>query len=71
MRIIKTTSLTKQTQLNMALFLVVAINGLLGELGNRVNESLTADNLAIYITTRNQKVATRAMQGVTNNRLDT
>ena len=50
MRIIKTTSLTKQTQLNMALFLVVAINGLLGELGNRVNESLTADNLAIYIT---------------------
>ena len=44
----------------------MAINGILGELGNGVDGSLFADDLAIYITTRNQRVATRALQGVTN-----
>ena len=67
------TSQNKQTDLgvpqggvlSVTLFLV-AINGILGELGNGVNGSLFADNLAIYITTKNQRVATRALQGVTN-----
>ena len=31
----------------------MAINGILGELGNVVDGSLFADNLAVYITTRN------------------
>ena len=48
--------------LSIILFLV-AINGILG---NGVDGSLFADDLAIYITTRNQRVATRALQGVTN-----
>ena len=39
---------------------------LLGELGNGVDGSLFADDLTIYITTKNQRVATRALQGVTN-----
>ena len=51
--------------LSVTLFLV-AINGILGELGNGVDGSLFADDPAIYITTKNQRVATRALQGVTN-----
>ena len=43
--------------LSVTVFLV-AINSILGELG-------IADNLAIYITTRNRRVAARALQGVT------
>ena len=46
--------------------LLVAINSILGVLGNGVDGSLFADNLAIYITTKNQRVAARALQGVTN-----
>ena len=42
--------------LSVTLFLV-AINGVLGELGNGVDGSLFTDNLAIYITTRSQIVA--------------
>ena len=49
--------------LSVTLFLV-AINGILGELGNGVDGSLFADDLAIYITTRNQRVAARAFQEV-------
>ena len=52
--------------LSVTLFLVV-INVILGELGNGVDVSLFADDLAIYITTRNQRVAARALKGVTNN----
>ena len=37
-----------------------------GELENGVNGSLLADYLAIYITTRNQRVASRALREVTN-----
>ena len=51
--------------LSVALFLV-AINGILGELGNGVDGLLFADDLAIYITTRNQRVAARTLQGMTN-----
>ena len=47
---------------NVTLYLV-AINGILG---NRVYELLFANNLAIYITTRNPRVVSRALQGVTN-----
>ena len=32
---------------------LVAINGILGELGNEVDRSLFVDDLAIYITNRN------------------
>ena len=45
--------------------ILVAIDGILGELGNGVDRSLFADDLA-----RNQRVAARALQGATN-RLDT
>ena len=55
--------------LSVTLFLA-AINGILGELVNGVDRSLFADNLAIYITTRNQRMTTIALQGV-NNKLDT
>ena len=55
--------------LSIILFLVT-INGILGELRNEVDGSLFADDLAIYITTRNQRMAARALQGVTN-KLDT
>ena len=48
----------------MTLFMV-AINGILGELGNGVERSFFADDLAIYIITRNQRVANRALQVVT------
>ena len=51
--------------LSVTLFLV-AINGTLGELGNGVDGSFVADDLAIYITTRSWRVASRALQGVTN-----
>ena len=51
--------------LTVTLFLVI-INGILGELGNGVDGSLFADDLAIYITRRSQRVASRALQGVTN-----
>ena len=50
---------------SVILFLVV-INGILGELRNGVDESLFADDIAIYITTRNQRVPNRAMQGMIN-----
>ena len=43
-----------------------AINGILGEFGNGVDGSLFAGDLAIYITTRSQKVTSRALQEVTN-----
>ena len=51
--------------LSVTLFLV-AINGILVELGNGVDRSLFADDLAIYIITRSQRVASRSLQGVTN-----
>ena len=38
---------------SLTLFLVV-INGIFGKLGNGVDGSLFADDLGIYITTRNQ-----------------
>ena len=44
----------------------MVINGILGELGNGVDGSFFADDLAIYITTRNQRVPTRSLQGMTN-----
>ena len=40
--------------------------GVQEELGNGVDGSFYADNLAMYITIRNQRVAARALQGVTN-----
>ena len=46
--------------------LLVSINGILGELGNGVDGSLFPDDLSIYITTRSQRVTSRALQGVTN-----
>ena len=45
---------------------LVAIDGILGELKNRVDRSLFADDLAIYIITRSQIVESRALQGVAN-----
>ena len=54
-----------QGVLSKTLFLM-AINGILGELGNGVDGSLFVDDLAMYITTRNQRVAARALQGVNN-----
>ena len=73
MRVGGSVSQSKQTDLgilqrgvlSVTLFLM-AINGILGELGNGMDHSLFANDLAIYITTKNQKVATRALQGVTN-----
>ena len=73
MRVGGSVSQSKQTDLgipqggvlSVTLFLL-AINGLLGELGNGVDGSLLADDLTIYITTRNQRVAARALQVVTN-----
>ena len=44
----------------------MATNGILGELENIVNEPLFADDLAKYITTRNQRVVSRSLQEVTN-----
>ena len=51
--------------LSVTLFLV-AINRILEEFGNGIDGSHLADDLAIYITRRNQIVATRALQGLTN-----
>ena len=51
--------------LSVTLFLLI-IYSILGELGNWVNGSLFSYDLAIYITTRNQRVAARALQGVSN-----
>ena len=44
----------------------MAINDILGELGNGVDGSLFADVLAIYISIRNQRVTTRALLTTTN-----
>ena len=68
-RIEESTSLRKEMDLwiphgrvlNIILFLV-AINSILEELGNGLDKSIFADNLTMYITTRNQKVATRVMK---------
>ena len=62
---------SKQTDLGVSqggvlIFFLVVINGILGELGNEVDGSLFADDMAINITERNQRVASRAFQGVTN-----
>ena len=62
--------ITKQTDrfgnsTSVTIFLV-AIHDILKKLGNGVDGSLFADNLTIYITTKNQRVAARALQGVTN-----
>ena len=51
--------------LSVTLFLVV-IDDILKELGNRMDGSLFADDLAIHITTRNQRVTARALYVVTN-----
>ena len=50
----------------MYLFLV-AINGILEERGNVVNILIFADDLPIYIITRNKRVTARSLQGVTKN----
>ena len=47
--------------LSVTLFLI-AINDIIKELGHSVDRSLFANDLAIYITTRNLRVATRALQ---------
>ena len=57
---------TPQWVILSVIFFLVAISGILEELGNGVNGSLLTDDLVIYITTRNQRVTTRALQGVTN-----
>ena len=44
----------------------MAFNSILRELGNGVDGSYFVDGVAIYITIRNLRVATRALQGVTN-----
>ena len=72
MRVGEVISQNKQTDLgipqrgvlSVTLFLV-AINGILGELGNGVDGSLFADDLTIYNITRSQRGASRALQGVT------
>ena len=48
--------------LSVILFLV-AINGILEELGNGVDGSLFAYDLAIHIITRNQRMTARTLQG--------
>ena len=44
---------------------LVAINSILGQLGDGVDGSIFADDLAIYITIRNQKVAAKALKRLT------
>ena len=56
---------TWELHCSVCLFLV-AINGILYELVNGVDGSFFIDDLAIHITTRNQRVAFRALQGATN-----
>ena len=51
------------TSLSITLSLV-EINSILGEVVNEVDRSLFANNLAIYITTRNQRVETRELKRV-------
>ena len=51
--------------LSVTLFLV-ANNGILEELGNGLVGLLFAEDLVIQITTRNQTVTARALQGVTS-----
>ena len=67
MRVGRSISQSKQTDLRIpqggvlsVTFFLVAING------NGVVELIFADDLAIYITTSNQRVASRALQRVTN-----
>ena len=48
--------------LGVTLFLVT-INSILGELENGMDGSFFADDLAIYIKTRNQRVVARAQEG--------
>ena len=62
-------SQSKQTDLGIPqgdvfsiILFLVAINGILGEIGNGEHGSLFADDLAIYIPTRNQRVAARSLQ---------
>ena len=50
--------------MSVTLFLI-AINHILKELGNSVDGSLFANDLAIYITTRTLRVATRALKTTT------
>ena len=57
--------ISQEGVLSVTLFLV-AMNGVLGELGNRMHGPLFTYNLAIYASTRNRRVAARALQGVTN-----
>ena len=54
--------LWKSTRESSKCNFLVAINGILREVGDGVDGSLFADDLAIYITTRNQRVAIRALQ---------
>ena len=49
-----------QRRLFSVTIFLVAINGILGELGNLVDEPLFEDDLEIKITTTNQRVASRA-----------
>ena len=49
--------------LSITIFLV-AINSILEEMGNGVDASRFEDDLAIYIITKNQRVASRALQEV-------
>ena len=66
MRMVESISQNKQIDSGISLgellsviFFLVAINGILGELRNGVNGSLSIDDLAIYIITRNKRVASR------------
>ena len=77
MRVRGTTSQNRQTDLGIpqggvlsVTRFLVTIYGILGELGNVVDESLFADDLAIYITKRNQRVVIRTLQ-TTTNKIDT
>ena len=56
--------ITQGGVLIVTLFLV-AINVILGELGNGIDGSLCAEYLPIYIKTRNQRLATRAQKETT------
>ena len=72
-RVGRSNSQSKQTDLvisqggvlSLTIF-IVANNGILRKFENVVDGSLFADDLAIYITARNQRVVARARQGVTN-----
>ena len=73
MRVGGSISQSKQTDLRIpqggmlsVTLILVATNGILGELGNGVDGSLFADDLEIYITARSPRMASRALQGVTN-----